>query len=939
MQLIRLPDNPQGLNLASVQGVGRHSLDSAKICSNSFSKHAGSIDVLWTLRSLLASLVCRLRPCEAFKQTGRMQVTTLRSLQANRSYAGYDPAKPSSKPVVSRLRPCEAFKQTWLYAGSFEDGTCENYFQQPFTLWYAGSIDVLWTLRSLLASLLYAGYDPAKPSSNLVVCRLRPCEAFKQTGPFQHGFKIIPVIQGLISSQDKSESFARNLASVQGVGRHSLDSAKICSKSFPKYAGSIDVLWTLRSLLASLLYAGYDPAKPSSKLVVCRLRPCEAFKQIGRMQVPLKMEPAKTTSCNHLCNGMQVTTLRSLQANWSYAGYDPAKPSSKPVVSRLRPCEAFKQTWLYAGSFEDGTCENYFQQPFTLWYAGYDPAKPSSKPVVSRLRPCEAFKQTWLYAGSFEDGTCENYFQQPFTLWYAGYDPAKPSSKLVVCRLRPCEAFKQIGRMQVPLKMEPAKTTSCNHLCNGMQVTTLRSLQANWSYAGYDPAKPSSKPVVSRLRPCEPFKQTWLYAGYDPAKPSNKPVVSRLRPCEALKQTWLYAGSFEDGTCENYFQQPFTLWYAGYDPAKPSSKLVVCRLRPCEVFKQTGRMQVTTLRSLQANRVVCRLRPCEAFKQIDHELSFNKLCLTLVFFHLHAGMQVTTLRSLQTNRSYAGSIEDGTYENYFQQPFMQWYAGYDPAKPSNKPVVSRLRPCEALKQTWLYAGSFEDGTCENYFQQPFTLWYAGYGPAKSSSKLVVCSLRPCEAFKQTGRMQVTTLRSLQANRSYAGSIEDGTCENYFQQPFTLCSVTFMKMELFPATIYAIELFYLQADMQLPLTKANQEEESTTVDEKSMATGCLGGMENVTGECFLVEVDRRDAATLLQQLYDQEAWETKIPVTKTSRTKGLQVALFGLCPAVWQSIMHLLDISSFHKGEVKQRYIHSIYVDTLYQQAIADAAEE
>ena len=30
----------------------------------------------------------------------------------------------------------------------------------------------------------------------------------------------------------------------------------------------------------------------------------------------------------------------------------------------------------------------------------------------------------------------------------------------------------------------------------------------------------------------------------------------------------------------------------------------------------------------------------------------------------------------------------------------------------------------------------------------------------------------------------------------------------------------------------------------------------------MATGCLGGMERVTGECFLVEVDRRDAATLL-----------------------------------------------------------------------------
>ena len=51
----------------------------------------------------------------------------------------------------------------------------------------------------------------------------------------KHGFKIILVIQGLISSQDKVESFARNLASVQGVGRHSLDSAKICSKTFLKF--------------------------------------------------------------------------------------------------------------------------------------------------------------------------------------------------------------------------------------------------------------------------------------------------------------------------------------------------------------------------------------------------------------------------------------------------------------------------------------------------------------------------------------------------------------------------------------------------------------------------------------------------------------------------------------------------------------------------------
>ena len=146
----------------------------------------------------------------------------------------------------------------------------------------------------------------------------------------------------------------------------------------------------------------------------------------------------------------------------------------------------------------------------------------------------------------------------------------------------------------------------------------------------------------------------------------------------------------------------------------------VCRLRPCEVFKQTGRelsfnklclilvffnlhagMQVTTLRSLQANRVVsyrlinraslwcsftsmqvCRLRPCEAFKQIDHELSFNKLCLTLVFFHLHAGMQVTTLRSLQANRVVS----------YRLLNCASLWCSFTSMQ------VCRLRPCEAFKQ-------------------------------------------------------------------------------------------------------------------------------------------------------------------------------------------------------------------------------------------------
>ncbi|KAL5491251.1 hypothetical protein EMCRGX_G016499 [Ephydatia muelleri] len=606
-----------------------------------------------------------------------MQVTTLRSLQANWS-----------------LRPCEAFKQTGFYAGSIENGTCENYFQQPFMQWYAGSIDVLWTLRSLLASLLYAGYGPAKSSSKLVVCRLRPCEAFKQTGRKQ------------VRSLKQTGSYAGFIE--DGT----------CENYFQQpftlwYAGSIDVLWTLRSLLASLLYAGYDPAKPSSKLVVCRLQPCEAFKQTG----------------------------------------------------------------FYAGSIEDGTCENYFQQPFMQCSFTFmkvcrvhrcfmDPAKPSSKPVVSRLRPCEAFKQTGSYAGSIEDGTCENYFQQPFTLWYAGsidvlwtlrsllatllyagYDPAKSSSKLVVCRLRPCEVFKQTGRMQattlrslqancrkqvttlrslqanrvVPLKMEPATTTSSNHLCYGMQVMALRCLQANWSYAGFDPAKSSSKLVVMTLRSLQANRR------------------KKVTPCEAFKQTGSYAGSIEDGTCENYFQQPFTLWYAGsidvlwtlrsllasllyagYGPAKSSSKLVVM-----------------TLRSLQANR--CKeVRPAKPSSK--------------------PGRMQVPLKMEPAKTTSSNHLRYAAFQHGFKIiPVIQ---GLISSQDKSESFARNLASVQGVGRHSLDSAKI----CSNSFSKVCRVHRCFMDPAKPSSKPVVCRLLPCEVFKQTGFMQVMTLRSLQANR-------------------------------------------------------------------------------------------------------------------------------------------------------------------------------
>eukprot|EP00731_Ephydatia_muelleri_P034988 Em0090g2a len=220
-----------------------------------------------------------------------MQVTTLRILQANRSYADY------------ALRSLQANRS---YAGSIEDGTCENYFRQPFTQWYAGSIDVVWTLRSLQANRLYAGMQ------------VTPCEAFKQTGRMQVPLKMEPcknyfqqpftqwyagkqvplkmepakttssnhLRNGLINSQDKV------LLGILPVSREWVDTPWILLGFVANLSSrSIDVVWTLQILQANRLYAG---------------TPCEAFKQTGRKQVPLKMEPAKTTSSNHLRNGMQV---------------------------------------------------------------------------------------------------------------------------------------------------------------------------------------------------------------------------------------------------------------------------------------------------------------------------------------------------------------------------------------------------------------------------------------------------------------------------------------------------------------------------------------------------------------------------------------------------------------------------------------------------------
>ena len=45
-------------------------------------------------------------------------------------------------------------------------------------------------------------------------------------------------------------------------------------------------------------------------------------------------------------------------------------------------------------------------------------------------------------------------------------------------------------------------------------------------------------------------------------------------------------------------------------------------------------------------------------------------------------------------------------------------------------------------------------------------------------------------------------------------------------------------------------------------RVNLEKGSTTEAGKLKVTGCLGGTERIIGECFLVEVEHRDPATLL-----------------------------------------------------------------------------
>eukprot|EP00731_Ephydatia_muelleri_P019332 Em0012g157a len=201
------------------------------------------------------------------------------------------------------------------------------------------------------------------------------------------------------------------------------DVCNICKDYFQQlfdqwYAGSMDIVWTLQSLLASHSCAGsIDYFQELFTRWSIDDGTCEDyFQQLFTRQ----------------CAG-SIDYFQELFTRWYAGSIDDGTCEDYFQQLFTRQCagsiDYFQElfTRWYAGSIDDGTCEEYFQQLctrqcagsidyfqelFTRWYAGsIDDGT------------CEDYFQqlcTRQYAGSIDDGTCEEYFQQLFTQWYAG---------------------------------------------------------------------------------------------------------------------------------------------------------------------------------------------------------------------------------------------------------------------------------------------------------------------------------------------------------------------------------------------------------------------------------------------------------------------------------------------------------------------------------------
>ncbi|KAL5481306.1 hypothetical protein EMCRGX_G021441 [Ephydatia muelleri] len=529
----------------------------------------------------------------------------------------------------------------------------------------------------------------------------------------------------------------------------------------------------------------------------------------------------------YLLDGRQVTTLRSL-----------------PGVGRSihdGTCEDyFQQLYLLDGFIDDGTCEDYFQQLYLL--DGRQVTTLRSLQGVGRSiddGTCkDYFQQLYLLDGFIDDGTCEDYFQQLYLL-----------DGRQVTTLR---SLQGVGRRQVPLMMEPAKTLpatiftrwhagsiddgTCEdyfqqlYLLDGRQVTTLRSLQGvgrRQVPLMMEPAKTTSSnyiysmhgfkiiPVIQGLHAgsiddgtCEDyFQQLYLLDGRQVTTLRSLQGVGRSiddGTCkDYFQQLYLLDGSIDDGTCEDYFQQLYLL-----DGMQVSIDDGTCEDYFQQLYLLDGR-QVTTLRSLPGVGRSIDDGTCEDYFQqlylLDGSIDDGTCEDYFQQLYLLDGRQVTTLRSLPgvgrsihdgTCEDYFqqlylldGSIDDGTCEDYFQQLYlldgrqvttlrslpgvgrMQVPLMMEPAKTTSSNYINSMHGFKIIPVIQgLHAGFIDDGTCEDYFQQLYLL-----------DGRQVTTLRSLPGI---GRMQVPLMMEPAKTiftRWHAGSIDDGTCEDYFQQ--------------------------------------------------------------------------------------------------------------------------------------------------------------
>ncbi|KAL5503591.1 hypothetical protein EMCRGX_G010564 [Ephydatia muelleri] len=486
--------------------------------------------------------------------------------------------------MVCRFQTCEAFNQVnrsiedgtcedyfYLMAGSIENGTCEDYFYL-----------MVCRFQTCEAFNQVNRFKLAKPSIKLIVCRFQTCEAFNQVNRFKLAK---PSIKLIVCRFQTCEAFNQVNCSIEDGTCEDYFYLMVCRfqtcEAFNQVNRSIQD-GTCEDYFY-LMVCRFQTCKAFNQvnrsiqdgtcedyfyLMVCRFQTCEAFNQVNRSikdgtcedYFYLMVCRFQTCEAFNQVNRMQVSNLRSLQSSESYAGFKLAKPSIKLIVCRFHSRWNLRRLLLLDGSIDVlWTLRSLQASPL---YAGFKPAKPSIKLIVCRFQTCEAFNQVNRMQVS-------NLRSLQSSESYAGFKLAKPSIKLIVCRFQTCEAFNQVNRSiedgtcedYFYLMVCRFQTCEAFNQVNRMQVSNLRSLQSSESYAGFKLAKPSIKLIVCRFQTCEAFNQVnrmQVPLKMEPAKILYL-MVCRFQTCEDFNQVNRF---IEDGTCEDYFylMRPLSLY-------------------------------------------------------------------------------------------------------------------------------------------------------------------------------------------------------------------------------------------------------------------------------------------------------------------------------------------------------------------------------------------